>query len=232
MIDQQLDVLYYGGTEFSIIEKRGDLFVLQANKQAFDLFCDNNIAGYYCEYEVSDEFLYLRQLNMSYPDLELKINGIKGKYIERIDESKLTHKEKLERYMGVNQSLETKMRERHGGEYIFQNINLPMKQFAGKLLIGTNFEEDYDIPNLAFGKAWSFTRVYELCFDNGKISACMDLSEYAKKLRVLYCDITEGKEIRETSIKFADWNRIVSEIPNNEFARSWEYEDGSIIWRL
>lgn len=231
MSEQQRDIVYYCGEDYTLITKRGDgLYVLPKQKLQSQYFISACSNGYFCEYEISeDSTLYLRQLNMLFAAEELEIDGVRGRYIEGIDESELTFKEKFERYLGVNISPEMEKREKYGGMYIFQDICMKMEQYNGTLLIGNNMDWKYYVRGIGFQKAWAYNQVYQLHFKDGKIIKKVDLSECVERLRKILCVMSEDMAEQEFMKKLGCWDEAIS---NNEFKFTWEYVPWRKEWYL
>lgn len=114
-------------------------------------------AGYWCEYNISDDGIYLHNLyinsqNGEYPD----INGV----------SVYQPNDKEFEYMG---------------HHAYKNLNLRMN-YTGKILVGKDFIHKYYI-HMGYQRALAYKTLKEFVFENGELKEVNDCSKMAEELR-------------------------------------------------
>lgn len=161
MTAQVGDSYSYQGENYSIIAMSVPMtFLPQKYGMVPSPRCTACWNGYWCEYEISEEGMILKNLfihteNDYYPE----VNGVsvcKKKNQEKKDFS----------YMGHHK---------------YENINLPM-EYTGKIVVGSGFLREYYI-HMGYQRAWAYEKVFELCFENGKLISKEDHSKIVAKVR-------------------------------------------------
>ena len=114
-------------------------------------------AGYWCEYDISEEGIVLKNLYINSRDNNYPaINGVEAEEDER---------EKFQ-YMG---------------HHLYKNIGIRMK-YTGKILVGKDFLREYYI-HMGYQRAWAYQTLVEFIFEDGNLIETVDHSNMAEKLR-------------------------------------------------
>ena len=115
--------------------------------------------GYFCEYAIIDDELFLEKLCLFNADGKYPLlNGIKA----------------------------VKPKFKYAGYYEYRNINMPIS-YTGKMLVGNEFIREYYI-HMGLQKPWAYQELLELVFEDGILLECNDYSYIAKKIRQLIDD--------------------------------------------
>lgn len=127
--------------------------------------------GYWCEYEISDTGIFLKNLYInSKDDYYPEINGVRP-----VDDEK-----------------EGQKRYQYMGHHLYKNLSIPL-EYTGKILVGKGFLREYYI-HMGYQRAWAYENLRELIFENGKLMETFDHGEMAKKLRKEIDAQTNNKE--------------------------------------
>lgn len=133
--------------------------------------------GYWCDYQVSNERMMLKDL-----------------YIHSEDDY----------YPEINNVSAKENRKRFGGHHLYENLNIFMK-YTGKVLIGKDFLRGYYLyTNTRDEEPWAYEVLEEFIFDNGKLVKTVDHSEIAKKLRIEFTELDNIIKRENRSITRSD----------------------------
>ncbi len=222
--------LLWNGEEYNIVESEcGDIFRLP--KEDHTRWVMRNLLSqpiYSCEYYVEGEQLFLKQLNSEVMDESVVINNVNGKYIEHVDESELTPREQLEIRLGIyTPSPEMEFREIYGGLWVYTDINLPIVDFSGELLISREDVLPDTLPWLdrrAPWKVWMDKDVYVLKIKDGKVIDALDLSTKAAELRELCYRFVDKQNKAERESILAEWHKSATDENVKNFTFWWMYD--------
>lgn len=128
--------------------------------------------GYWCEYEINEEGLFLKNLFMhngddDYPD----INGVKV--------LPLTYHE-ADCY-SMEKGWYKMMTEDYCGHRMYKDIDLRIP-YTGRILLGDGFIREYYI-HMGYQRAWAYKTLIEFIFENGLLVETIDHSDIAAKIR-------------------------------------------------
>lgn len=116
--------------------------------------------GFWCEYEISDTGIFLKNLYInSKDDYYPKINGVSPQ----------------------NKEKEVKKQYQYMGHHLYKNLNI-LLEYTGKILVGKGFLREYYI-HMGYQRAWAYEVLEELVFEKGKLTQTFQHNEMAKKLR-------------------------------------------------
>ncbi len=145
--------------------------------------------GYWCEYNVTSDGLFLQNLYINSADGKYPpINGVNISQIEYHDcmaysfkDGKMIGKrDKTPNFMGHKQ---------------YKDLNIPVS-YTGKVLSGNGFLNKYYI-HMGFQRCWAYEQLIEFEFQDGKLVNETDHSEIAAKLR----EIMDSTETDPASLK-------------------------------
>lgn len=113
-------------------------------------------AGYWCEYDISEEGIVLKNLYINSKDNNYPpINGVEAE-----------GEDKDFKYMG---------------HHLYKNVGIPIK-YTGKILVGKDFLREYYI-HMGYQRAWAYQTLVEFIFEDGSLLDTVDHSQMAEKLR-------------------------------------------------
>ena len=168
------DIYRYKRKEFSIVALSAPI---QFDPKDYDLEPHTSSTacwrGYWCEYNITDEKLFLQNLYLFNAD---------GKYppLKGIEISPQEYEECVFYRHNSKKRKKTKM-PKHMGHRVYENINIPIS-YTGKILLGDEFLDEYYV-HMGFQRGWAYQRLVELIFENGNLVECNDLSHLAKEQR-------------------------------------------------
>ncbi len=117
--------------------------------------------GYWCEYEITDTGLFLKNLYINTEDDNYPpINGISPFNGSRIEMKRLS-------IMGA---------------HLYKEVNLPLS-YTGRIVAGRDFLKKYYI-HMGYQRAWSYGILLEFVFDEGRLIEIVDHSEMAELIRM------------------------------------------------
>lgn len=134
--------------------------------------CTACYRGYWCEYAIIDDQLVLKNLYIfnrdgNYPP----INGVEAAPQEFIECDRSTRIRRNRK----------KALPKLFGHRIYKNIDLPIS-YTGKILLGNGFLNDFYV-HMGFQRGWAYQELIEICFEEGILVECYDLSHIAKEKR-------------------------------------------------
>ena len=152
------DKFTFHGSDYSIVAISTPI---QFNPVQFGITplsaCTACWAGYWCEYDISEEGIVLKNLYINSRDNNYPaINGVEAEEDER---------EKFQ-YMG---------------HHLYKNIGIRMK-YTGKILVGKDFLREYYI-HMGYQREWAYQTLVEFIFEDGNLIETVDHSNMAEKLR-------------------------------------------------
>lgn len=116
--------------------------------------------GYWCEYEISDTGIFLKDLYInSKDDYYPEINGVSPQ----------------------NKKKEGKRQHQYMGHHLYKNLNISL-EYTGKILVGKGFLREYYI-HMGYQRAWAYEVLEELVFQKGKLIKTFQHNEMARKIR-------------------------------------------------
>lgn len=194
MTAQVQDHFTYQGAKFSLVA------MSPSEKKLFDPhdygldpmgFCTNCWDGYWCDFDISDA-LYLEKLTIFCPDFNYPdICGRKVSFPlpEGIDlNDKEVWKDVWKNHMDYK---------------YYENMHLRIS-FTGKLLAGSDFLHAYYI-HMGYQRAYTYEKLYEFEFVDGKLVNTTDLSDKAAELRKQINELGwEEFESRKDIFRFID----------------------------
>lgn len=129
--------------------------------------------GYWCEYNITDNGLFLQNFYMynseeNYPDL----NGVSVSPVSYHEGVRLDLKEKKETKVRI----EDYMGHRKYGDIM---MRIP---YTGRILVGRKFLSQYYV-HMGFQRSWSYEELREFIFKNGYLTETFDHSDMAQKIR-------------------------------------------------
>lgn len=135
--------------------------------------------GYWCEYNIEDDKLFLQNLYMynrdeNYPD----INGVSVS--PKTYHDAICIREKKEEIIKI---------EDHMGHRLYCNVNLPVS-YTGRVLVGDEFIKKYYI-HMGFQRSWAYKVLKEFVFEEGLLLEIIDHSMMASKIRKIIDDSDE-----------------------------------------
>lgn len=139
--------------------------------------------GYWCEYEISDEGIILKDLYIhSKEDLYPAINGVLPQEAQR-------RSKKWFQYMG---------------HHLYKDVNLKIP-YTGRILAGKDFIREYGL-NMGFQRAWAYGHLTEFVFADGCLLETKDHSEMAATVRRQIKEDPKGfeQELRKDISKYVD----------------------------
>lgn len=114
-------------------------------------------AGYWCEYDISEKGIVLKNLYINAKDDNYPaINGVEA----------MGDGERDFKYMG---------------HHLYKDIQIPMK-YTGKILVGKDFLREYYI-HMGYQHAWAYQTLVEFIFEDGILLDTVDHSQIAEKIR-------------------------------------------------
>jgi len=137
-------------------------------------------AGYWCEYNITPEGIFLDKLF---------INSADGTYPP---------------INGVTPS-ENEDRMRYMGHEVYESLNLRMP-FTGKILLGADFLMEYYI-HMGYQQAWAYETLVEFIFEDGILKETVDHSKTAAAIRKKISDDREKSDeydSYESIVKFVE----------------------------
>lgn len=141
--------------------------------------------GYWCEYDIRDNGLYLEKLFMfnredKYPEL----NGVSVSPIEY-----------QEGYVSSLNGMKRRKTSfpKYSGHRLYEGVNLFI-QYTGKILAGKNFLSQYYI-HMGYQKFYAYEIVKEFIFEEGVLQDIVDHSDFAKSIR-------ESIDLKDPSWKY------------------------------
>ena len=171
----QIGSIYnYQGERYSVVANEG---YIHFDPTEYGLHpttrCTACWSGYWCEYDIKDDGIYLKNLFVhceddNYPD----INGVSAK-IEN---------EEVEVFLGRRRK-ETRTMEKHMGHHIYADLNIKM-EFTGtkKILAGKDFLQEYYI-HMGYQMFYAYKTLTEFIFKDGDLIEIIDRSEIAAQTR-------------------------------------------------
>lgn len=129
--------------------------------------------GYWCEYNITDDGLFLQNLYMNnsegnYPDL----NGVSVSPVSYHEVIRLDLKRKTETIAQA---------EDYMGHRKYEDIMMRIP-YTGKILVGRKFLSRYYI-HMGFHRSWAYEELREFVFENGYLKGTLDHSDMAQKIR-------------------------------------------------
>ena len=167
--------------------------------------------GYWCEYEISNGELLLKNLYFyntdgNYPPL----NGVEVSPPEFIE---------VEGRRGLRKKREKFTMPAHHGHRVYKNVNLPIP-YTGKILLGDGFMREYYI-HMGFQQSWAYKKLIELVFKEGILLECNDLSRIAKAQR----EAMKEQGVNPRYPKISDIQKFVDESFSLDYAdKAWWLE--------
>ena len=155
MTAQIPDTYHYKGKKYSIIAMSAPIDFDPVEYGFFPISPHTACwRGYVCEYEITDDELYLRRLsiwcgNHGYPEFD-----------------------------GILPVEDTK---NFGHFMVYENLHHHM-DYTGSIVVGSGFLKQYYI-HMGFQRAWAYKNVFELKFEHGRVKEKIDHSEYVKGVR-------------------------------------------------
>lgn len=117
--------------------------------------------GYWCEYEITDTGLFLKDLYINTEDKHYPpLNGISTFNGSKIERKRLS-------IMGA---------------HLYKDVNLPLL-YTGRIVAGRDFLRKYYI-HMGYQRAWSYGILLEFAFEDGKLIEIVDHSETAELIRM------------------------------------------------
>ena len=167
--------------------------------------------GYWCEYDVSNDELFLKNLyfhneDNNYPSL----NGVEASPKEFIE---------VEGRRGLRKKLEKFTIPAHYGHRVYRDVNLSIP-YTGKILLGDGFIREYYI-HMGFQRAWAYEKLIELVFEEGILLECNDYSHIAKQQR----EIMKEQGVNPQSPKISDLEKFVEDSFSLDYSdKAWWLE--------
>lgn len=144
--------------------------------------------GFYCDYIIKDEMLYLNQFTVNsadgnYPEINGKMPVSVAFYYDELSEAE---------------------KDTYDGPHQYKNLELPIA-FTGKIILGDEFLWEYYI-HMGFQRAWAYEKLIELEIEEGIVINVTDHSEKAKELRQkINTDKSEfDKQLRRNILGFVE----------------------------
>lgn len=123
-------------------------------------YCTACWAGYWCEYEISDEGIVLENFYInSKDDFYPEINGV----------------------LPLSAGKKSKDRFRYMGHHLYKGVNIKMP-YTGKIVVGKDFMREYYI-HMGYQRAWAYKELKEFVFEEGVLLDVIDHSSVAEELR-------------------------------------------------
>lgn len=176
------DIYKYQSEDYSLVAlSEGSLFDPFAHGLSSHPSCTACHRGYWCEYELRENALYLKNLYLFnkdgyYPPL----NGID-----------ISPQEFIERECRSNGHTEKVLRPANWGHRTYKDVAIPIK-FTGKILIGRFETPTYHVEGI-WDNPWRYKELLELIFDNGMLVNLIDQSETAKDIRKIIRTMPNSK---------------------------------------
>ena len=170
-------------TDMFIIDSKEYNFISSSERNAFFpkqfgivpyWFSTGCYRGYFCEYEIENSELKLKNLfinteDKKYPDINDMISMF------------LPGESRKNKINSSKEKKEAKEIAKILGIKLYADINIPIK-YTGKLLLGNHFLTDYYI-HMGIQKPWTYEEVKEFNFVNGVLFEVRDCSHIVKKIR-------------------------------------------------
>lgn len=207
MTMQIRDTCKHNNKRFSIVEMSAPMaFNPKDYGLEPQLRCTACYRGYWCEYNICDDELYLQNFYMfnldnNYPPL----NGA------NVSEQKF---EKAKKY--TSKGVETALIEENMGHRVYENVNLNIP-YTGRILVGDEYIRNYSIF-MEYRLCWAYKILQEFVFEDGLLLETIDHSKYVEELRI---------KIKELGIKPAHLDDA-HEFVTNSF--SLDYVDKAWWW--
>lgn len=151
--------------------------------------------GYWCEYDVYDYELILKNLYFHNEDDDYPpLNGVEVSPPEFIE---------VEGRRGLRKKREKFTIPAHYGHRVYKDVNLPIP-YTGKILLGDGFIREYYI-HMGFQRAWAYEKLIELVFEEGILLECNDYSYIAKAQR----EAMKKQSLDPRSPKISDLEKLV-----------------------
>lgn len=129
--------------------------------------------GYWCEYDIRDDGLYLDKLFLHNEEDKYPVfNGITAV---------APGFEELECIDGSSNKRGKRKFTKNMGHWTYDNVNL-LIPYTGKILLGDKFLQEYYI-HMGYQQAFAYETLVEFVFDNGKLVETIDHSNTVKKMR-------------------------------------------------
>jgi len=113
-------------------------------------------AGYWCEYDISEDGIVLRDLHINSEDNYYpEINGVQP--LIELEEDSFSY------------------------FHLYKGINLAM-EYTGRIVAGADFLWNYYL-HMGYQRAWAYEKLLEFSFEDGKLIETIDHSLMAAKLR-------------------------------------------------
>ncbi|RCJ18267.1 hypothetical protein A6770_06750 [Nostoc minutum NIES-26] len=155
------DLVFYQEQKFSITAINGTgLYSPQQDGISPISFSTACYRGYTCIYQVSEEYLYLKQLNIGLK-LKDRLTAKYGKGLRLFDITPKYHN--------------------YDSYVVYEEIN-KIIYFSGGLLLGKNFIKEMYI-HLGYHPAYKFREVHELIFREGQLVKSTDISQKIDEFR-------------------------------------------------
>ena len=192
MTAQIQDKLFYNGERYSISGGRN---IIDFNPREFDMsptmLSTACWSGYWCEYEISDGRLFLKNLYIhNAGDFYPPFYGVE------VAEEEFTEAE-----VYSNGKSEIRMMPKYGGARVYKDVHL-LLDANGTLTIGKGFDHRY-YRHMGYQVDWSYETVYELFFEKGKLISVTDKSEWAAAQREEQ-DLSDPDRSAETANRLLD----------------------------
>lgn len=169
MTAQVGDRFIYGGDDYSIVAISSPIQFAPSDYGIKPVpRCTACWNGYWCEYQISEEAIVLKNLY---------INSEDGCYPE---------------INGVSPENRGKKSFLYMGHHLYKDLNIFI-EYTGRILVGKDFMREYYI-HMGYQRAWAYKVLKELVFDKGKLVRSVDHSEMAGKLREELKEIEKNPE--------------------------------------
>lgn len=168
MTAQISHTLFYRGEQYAIVAGRGSIRFRPDDYGLHPTMLSTACwDGYWCDYEVADGALILKNLYVyvgdgAYPP----INGVEVHEVEL---------EEVEVWGPGGRR--TEQVPRNMGARSYYDVGLPV-EVTGKITIGRGFDDRF-YRHMGYQVPYAFERVYELSFDHGGLVGETDMSEWA-----------------------------------------------------
>lgn len=163
--------LFYNGEQYSIIGGAGSIdFKPQDFGLSPSMVSTACWSGYWCDYEISDGWLFLKNLYI-YTDGDYPpFNGVE------VAEQEYTEATVIR---GSETSVE--MVPKYSGARVYKDVKL-LVDVEGTLTIGSGFNDRF-YRHMGYQEAWTFDSVYDLRFERARLVEEVDRSAWAAAQR-------------------------------------------------
>ena len=177
--------------------------------------------GYFCEYKVAQEGLFLQNLFINTKDeIYPPVNGVPVSEMEYHECTVISFKD-------GKQIQRKEMSENNMGHREYKDVNIPMA-YTGKILLGDEFLRKYYI-HMGFQRSWAYKELVEFEFDNGKLVKKTDHSDTAQKLR----EILDSSGVNPAHPEGENIPKFVSDSFSLDYAvKAWWLEKDAAILDL